>query len=805
MAEKVKKASIVKEMERAYLDYSMSVIVGRALPDVRDGLKPVHRRILYAMSKLGLSSQSSYRKSATVVGEVLGKYHPHGDMAVYDTMVRMAQDFSLLYPLIDGQGNFGSIDGDNAAAYRYTEARLSPIAEVMLKDIDKDTVNFAPNFDSSLKEPLVLPSAFPNLLANGSSGIAVGMSTNIPPHNLGELCDGIMALMENPDIDTTLLMEYIKGPDFPTRGTIVGKEGIKEAYEKGEGKIKVQAKSHFEDAGRGKEKIIITEIPYQLNKTTLIEQIANAANKGKLEGVSDLRDESDRDGIRIVVVLKQNTDKEMVVNRLLKFTDLRRTFGIILLAIVNGVPKKLTLKELLTHYIYHRREVVRRRSEFELDKAEKRAHILEGLRRALDEIDRIIKIIRASKNREKAKDNLIKELDFSEVQSNAILDMRLARLTSLEKEKIIEEYKEKIKLIEKLKSILSSEKRLDSVVIEELKEVKEKFATKRKTGIVEGLVEDLSPENLIKEEDVVVTVTKRGWVKRIPLYTYHSQGRGGRGVIGMPQKDNDYVLSLFIESTHDKMLLFTNKGICYQFQVFDIPEGSRISKGTSLAQLLKMNRGEEPRGVITLREFKEGDNIVLVTRFGVIKKIGSSEFRNAHSGGIIAQGLKEGDELITAVKVGNGDKILLTSKKGQVIRFSEDNLRTMGRNARGVKGMSLGTDDEIISCVVDDGRMKELLFISINGYGKRVAVLEFRKIRRGGKGVIGMKLNKKTGELRCVTGVVENSEIMIITKDGNIIRLHSDDISRQHRPTRGVRVVALKGEDIVTDIALVAE
>ena len=805
MAEKVKKTSIAEEMEKAYLDYSMSVIVGRALPDVRDGLKPVHRRILYAMSKLGLTSQSSFRKSATVVGEVLGKYHPHGDLAVYDTLVRMAQDFSLRYPLIDGQGNFGSIDGDNAAAYRYTETRLSPISELMLRDIDADTVNFTPNFDTSLKEPQVLPSAFPNILANGASGIAVGMSTNMPPHNLAEICDGIIALMQNPDMETNDLMKYIKGPDFPTRGIIVGKAGIQEAYNTGMGKIIMQAKTHYEKGARGKEEIIITEIPYQLNKTTLIEQIANTVNRGKLEGVSDLRDESDRDGIRIVIVLKQNADKELVINKLLKYTDLRRTFGVIMLVIVNGVPEKLTLKELLTHYINHRREVVRRRSQYEHDKALKRAHILEGLRRALDEIDLIIKIIKKSKNREKAKNNLIKEFAFSDEQTEAILNMRLARLTSLEKENIIEEYKEKIILIEKLKTILSSNKRLDSIVIEELEKVKEKFFDKRRTEIIEGTIEEISPENLIKEEDVVVTISKRGWIKRIPLYTYHLQGRGGRGVIGMPQKDNDYVNSLFIGSTHDKMLLFTNKGNCYQLQIFEIPEGSRISKGTSLAQLLHMDRDEEPRGVITLREFKEGDNIILATKHGIIKKIELKEFKNAHSGGIIAQKLKDDDELLTTKNVSKGDKILLASRKGQAIRFKENELRKMGRNARGVIGMSLVKDDEVISCVVENEETSNLLFITSNGYGKRVATSEFREIRRGGKGVIGIKLSQKTGELRCMAGLDEDREIMVITKVGNIIRLHSKDISRQHRPTRGVQVVKIKEGDEVTDVALVLE
>lgn len=805
MSRRIKKSSIVDEMQGSYLDYSMSVIIGRALPDVRDGLKPVHKRILYAMDKLGLSHSSSFKKSATVVGEVLGKYHPHGDMAVYDTMVRMAQDFSLRYPLVEGQGNFGSIDGDNAAAYRYTEARLARIAELMLRDIDRDTVDFSPNFDGSLKEPNVLPSALPNLLVNGSSGIAVGMSTNIPPHNLTEVCDGIIAFVENPDMELDEIMKYIKGPDFPTRGLILGEKGIKKAYKTGKGKIKVQAKTHFEQASHGREKIIITEIPYQLNKTTLIEQIAGVVNRGKVDGISDLRDESDRDGIRIVVLLKQNADREMVLNRLFKYTDLRRTFGIILLAIVDGVPERLSIKEMLTHYIEHRREVIRRRSEYELRKAERRAHILEGLRKALDEIDKIIEVIKKSDDRAHAHKNLVKIFEFSDEQAKAILDMRLAQLTSLEEEKILEEYKEKIKLIEKLNTILSSKKRLDGVLIEEIKEVKEEFGDARRTEIVEGPIEDLSPESLIKDEDVVVTITKRGWVKRIPIYTYRKQGRGGRGIMAMPQKENDFISSLFIESTHDIMLIFTNRGSCYQMQVFNIPEGSRISKGHSIAQLLNMKKGEELRGVITLRDFEEENKMILLTRNGIIKELNVDAFKNAHTGGIIAQKLNEGDELIDARKIEEGNKVLLATEKGQVIRFDESELRPMGRNAKGVIGMRIDSDDRIISCVVEDENTENLLFITSNGYGKRVAIDEFRETRRGGKGVIGIKLNDKTGVLRSMTAVTKEEEVMIISKGGNIIRINTDEISKQHRPTRGVKVVNVKKNDEITDIARLPE
>jgi DNA gyrase subunit A len=806
MAEKIKSSSIVEELEKAYLDYSMSVIVGRALPDVRDGLKPVHTRVLYAMSKLGLFSSSSYKKSATVVGEVLGKYHPHGDMAVYDTIVRMAQDFSLRYPLIDGQGNFGSIDGDNAAAYRYTEVRLSAIAELMLQDIDKNTVNFVPNFDASLSEPTVMPSAFPNLLVNGSSGIAVGMATNIPPHNLVEVCDGVIALIENPDLEVEDLLGFIKGPDFPTRGIIIGEKGLKEAYKTGDGKIEVQAKLHFESESHGREKIIITEIPYQINKATLLEQIAGEVNKGRIDGVSDLRDESDQSGIRIVLTLRKTSDSKTVSKRLLKYTGLRRTFGIILLAIVDGVPQKLDLKQLLQHYIDHRREVVRRRCEFDLDKAEKRAHILEGLLKALDQIDAIIETIKKSKDRGEAQGNLIKKFKFSIEQADAILDMRLARLTSLERSKLVEEYEEKIKLIEKLKSILSSAKRLDAEVISELKEVKEKFGDKRRTEIFEGEREDLSESDLdlVKEEDVVITITKKGFVKRIPLYTYKQQGRGGIGIIGASVGDTDYVTSLLVESSHDEMLLFTNEGKCYPLKAYEIPEAGRLSKGVSLARMLNLGANEIPQAVVTLKEMKESDNVVLVTKKAVIKKVKLLDFANAHSGGIIAQRMKEGDELFTADRVRGDDKILLASSNGQVIKFEESILRQMGRSAQGVIGMKIPDKENIVSCVIADEKIKYLLLISDDGYGKRVDISEFRETNRGGKGVIGMKLTKGR-KLQRMVGLVSEEELMVITETGKIIRLNSESISKQHRSTRGVRILSVKGEDKVTDVAIISD
>jgi DNA gyrase subunit A len=806
MAEKIRSSSIVEELEKAYLDYSMSVIVGRALPDVRDGLKPVHQRVLYAMSKLGLTSGSSFKKSATVVGEVLGKYHPHGDMAVYDTIVRMAQDFSLRYPLVEGQGNFGSIDGDNAAAYRYTEVRMSKIAELMLRDIDKDTVDFVPNFDASLMEPTVLPSAFPNLLVNGSSGIAVGMATNIPPHQLGEVCDGVIALIENPELEVKDLMKWIKGPDFPTRGLIVGDKGLREAYNTGSGKIEVRAKLHFEPESHGREKIIITEIPYQINKATLLEQIAERINQGKIPGISDMRDESDQSGIRVVLTLKKTADSDTVSKRLLKYTGLRRTFGIILLAIVDGVPKMLNLKELLQFYINHRREVVRRKCEYELDKAEKRAHILEGLLKALDQIDKIIETIKKSKNREEAQANLMKIFEFSVEQADAILNMRLSRLTSLEKNKLVDEYEEKIKLIEMLRTILSSAKSLDAEIIKELKEVKEKFDDKRRTEIFGGPVDDLfeSDIDLVKEEDVVITITKKGYVKRIPLYTYKQQGRGGVGIIGASVGDADYVTSLLVESTHDKMLLFTNEGKCYPLQIYQIPESGRTSRGVSLAGMLNLDRTEIPQAVITLREMTESNSVILVTKKGIIKKVKLLDFANAHSGGIIAQRMKEGDELFAAEKVEKGNKIFIAASHGQVIKFDENILRQMGRTAQGVIGMNIPSDENIISCVIADDKIKDLVFISDDGYGKRVDASEFRETNRGGKGVRGIKLTKGR-KLQRMVGVGGEEELMAISEAGKIIRLNADGISKQHRNTRGVKVVSVKGEDKVTDIAIVKD
>ncbi len=806
MAEKIRSSSIVEELEKAYLDYSMSVIVGRALPDVRDGLKPVHQRVLYAMSKIGLTSSSSFKKSATVVGEVLGKYHPHGDMAVYDTIVRMAQDFSLRYPLVDGQGNFGSIDGDNAAAYRYTEVRMSKIAELMLRDIDKNTVDFIPNFDASLMEPTVLPSAFPNLLVNGSSGIAVGMATNIPPHQLGEVCDGVIALIENPELEVKDLMGWIKGPDFPTRGLIVGDKGLREAYNTGSGKIEVRAKLHFEPESHGREKIIITEIPYQINKTTLLEQIADRVNQGKIPGISDMRDESDQSGIRVVLTLKKTADSNTVSRRLLKYTSLRRTFGIMLLAIVDGVPKMLNLKELLQFYINHRREVVRRKCEYELDKAEKRAHILEGLLKALDQIDKIIETIKKSKNREEAQANLIKVFEFSTEQADAILNMRLSRLTSLERNKLVDEYEEKIKIIEKLQNILSSAKRLDAEIIKELKEIKEKFNDKRRTEIFGGPADDLfdSDIDLVKEEDVVITITKKGYVKRIPLYTYKQQGRGGVGIIGASIGDADYVSSLLVESTHDKMLLFTNVGKCYPLNIYQIPESSRTSRGVSLARMLNLDRQEIPQAVITLREMEENDNVVLVTKKGIIKKVKLLDFANAHSGGIIAQRMKEGDELFAAEKVEKGNRIFLAASHGQVIKFDESILRQIGRTAQGVIGMNIPNGESIISCVMGDDKIKDLVFVSDDGYGKRVDASEFRETNRGGKGVRGMKITKGR-RLQRMVGVSGEEELMAISEAGKIIRLNPDGISKQHRNTRGVKVVSIKGEDKVTDIAIVTD
>ncbi len=793
-------APLEDEMRSSYLDYAMSVIVGRALPDIRDGLKPVHRRILYAMHQLGLTHTKPFKKSATVVGEVLGKYHPHGDMAVYNSLVRMAQDFSMRYPLIDGQGNFGSIDGDAAAAYRYTEARLSSIAEEMLADIEKDTVEMVPNFDEKLKEPIVLPTKIPNFLINGSSGIAVGMATNVPPHNLSEVIDALILMIDNPDVQDEDLLRVIRGPDFPTGAAIMGVKGIRDAYLTGRGKIVIKSRFHIEERKNGKEAIVVTEIPYMVNKSNLLRDIANYVRNKSIEGIADLRDESDRNGIRIVIELKRDAPRRVILNKLFKHTNMRSTFGIIFLGLVDGVPKTLTLRQTLQLYLQHREEVVKRRTQFELDKAEKRAHIIEGLKIALDNIDEVVEVIKKSKDTGIAKQNLMKRFGLTEIQSQAILDMKLSRLTGLEREKLEEEYLQLIKEIDRLKTILASRDALMQVIKEELKEIREKYGDERRTEIIPQEEEDIDIEDLIKEEDVVVTLTHKGWVKRIPLDTYRRQGRGGKGVIGMKQGAEDFVQSIFIASTHDYLLIFTSKGRCYRIKVHQIPEGSRVSQGRSIANLVEFQKDEKLKSVVNTKDIGEDKNLVLVTRLGTIKKIPLLAFRNVRKGGIIAQIINEGDELIDSKLISPGDDIMLITKNGSAVRFGENLLRPMGRSAAGVRGIRLRDNDYVIGIIVAK-EDKKVLFISENGYGKRTPIREYRKTGRGGYGVIGMRLTEKTGKLLSAMVIENDDEVILITINGQIIRIPANGISEVHRATQGVKLINLSIGDKVADVA----
>ena len=793
--------NIEDEVKSSYIDYAMSVIVSRALPDIRDGLKPVHRRILFAMKELGLLHSKPFKKSATVVGDVLGKYHPHGDAAVYDSLVRMVQDFSLRYPLIEGQGNFGSIDGDTAAAYRYTEARLSLIAEEMLADIDKNTVDFIPNFDGRLKEPVVLPSRFPNLLVNGSSGIAVGMATNIPPHNLGEIIDGLIALIDNPDVETKEIMKYVKGPDFPTGGIILGKTGIIEAYSTGTGKITVQGRTHFETLKNGKELIIITEIPYQVNKTTLIQNIVELAKSKKITGIQDLRDESDRSGMRIVIELRKDAQKEVVMNQIVKHTKLRQTYGAIFLALCGGVPKILPLKDFMQEYINHRKIVIERRTKFELKKAEARAHILEGFKKALEHIDEIIEIIKKSKDTKEARDKLIARFEFTEIQAQAILDMKLARLTGLERKKIDEEYLELIKKIARFKTILSSPREILLVIKKELEDVKQRFSDERRTDIVESEEEEIELEDLIAEEDVVVTVTRDGYVKRISLLNYRKQGRGGKGVIGITTKDSDIVEHIFVSSTHNYLLIFTNKGRVYWLKVYEIPEGGRTAKGRSIANLVSMIKEEKISAILPVKEFAEGNCIFVVTRKGIVKRTALNAFSNPRKGGIIAATLPE-DDYIVDVKLTQGDdEILIVTSKGMGIRFKEREIRVMGRTAYGVKGVSLNGNDWVVGVeVVRHGA--DLLCASEYGFGKRTPISGFRCIHRGGKGVIAMKLKEKTGRLIGAMEITNDDGLLLITGSGQVIRIAANSISRMGRNATGVKLINLEKGDKLVDITL---
>ncbi|HTZ11324.1 MAG TPA: DNA gyrase subunit A, partial [Candidatus Margulisiibacteriota bacterium] len=772
--EKIIPVNIEEEVKNSYLNYAMSVIVGRALPDVRDGLKPVHRRILYAMQELSLDHSKPYKKCARIVGEVLGKYHPHGDVAVYDTLVRMAQDFSLRYPLVDGQGNFGSVDGDAAAAMRYTEARLAAIADDMLGDIDKETVNFGPNFDASLKEPLLLPAALPNLMVNGSSGIAVGMATNIPPHNLNEIADAIIYVLDHPEAEVKDLMRYVKGPDFPTGGVICGKAGIKDAYATGRGKLLVRAKATVEHQKNGKELIVVTEIPYQVQKSTLIEAIAALVEEKKLEGISDIRDESDKDGMRIVVELKRDTEPQIILNQLFKHTQLEATFGIIMLALVNNRPKVLSLRQVLDNYIDHRKIVIRRRTQFELDKALKRAHILEGLKIALKFIDRIIKTIKTSKNTENAKERLMKEFDLSEIQSQAILEMQLQRLTALERDKIDAEYAELLKKIELCKAILASEKKIEAIIKEELEGLKKKYGDERRTDIV-GEVEELEVEDLIAEEDVVVTISHGGYIKRLPVSAYRKQKRGGRGVTGAEVKEEDFIEHLFVASTKDYLLIFTDKGQVHWLKVYEIPQASRQSKGKAIVNMVQIEPGAKVSSTIPVKEFTEDKYLVMLTKLGQIKKTRLDAYGNPRKAGIIGITLEKGDGLVSVQLTDGKQELLIGTRQGKALRFSEEKVRDMGRGAKGVRAISLAKKDEVIDMIIAK-KDSAVLTVTELGFAKRTTVEEYRLTSRGGKGVINIKVTDKNGEAVNLKAVNDNDELMVITQNGIFLRCAVKDI-----------------------------
>ncbi|MFV2040379.1 MAG: DNA gyrase subunit A [Candidatus Hydrothermarchaeales archaeon] len=798
VSERILNRRIEEEMESSYIDYAMSVIVGRALPDVRDGLKPVHRRILYAMNEAGMTPDKPYKKSARIVGDVLGKYHPHGDTAVYDTIVRMAQDFSLRYPLVDGQGNFGSIDGDRAAAMRYTEVRLSKIATELLTDIEKDTVDFTPNYDDSLKEPRVLPAKIPNLLLNGSSGIAVGMATNMPPHNLVEVVDALTAIIENPETPVEELMETIPGPDFPTGGYILGRSGILDAYRTGRGKITLRAKAEIEE-GEKRQRILVSELPYMVNKSRLIEFIADLVKDKKIEGISDLRDESDRDGMRIVIELKTNAQAEIVLNQLYKHTQMQTTFGIINLALTGGRPVVHTLKELLGAYLSHRKEVVTRRTEFELKKAEARAHILEGLRTALDSIDAVIKLIRASKNGEAAKEGLIAEFGLSAVQAQAILDMRLQRLTALEREKIDSEYEELQKKIEYFRSVLADPQMVLGIIQTELNDLKEKYGDSRRTEIVDGEL-GIEDEDLIPVEDMIVTITNTGYIKRVPIDTYRSQRRGGKGVIGMETKEEDFVEDLFVASTHDYVLFFTNQGKVHLLKVYRLPLTGRYSKGKAIVNLLELGEGEKVRATIPVSEFDPDRYLVFATKKGTVKKTDLSAYRRPRRGGIIAIRLDDDDELISVKLTDGNQEIFMATANGKAIRFSEGELRPIGRGTRGVRGMRLKSGDAVIGMGLAKDE-SQILTITENGFGKRTPVSLYTRIHRGGQGVINIITDDRNGRAVSTQEVTGDEEIMVTTLEGIVIRTHVSEISLVSRNTKGVLIMRLNKKDRVVAVA----
>lgn len=783
-------AELGKEMQQSFLEYSMSVIVSRALPDVRDGLKPVHRRILYAMNESGYLPTKPHMKSARTVGDVIGKYHPHGDIAVYDTMVRLAQPFSMRVPLVDGHGNFGSIDGDSAAAMRYTEARLDKPAMELLRDLDKETVDFQPNYDESLQEPKVLPARFPNLLVNGSAGIAVGMATNIPPHNLGEVIDGVVKMIENPDVTTQELMECIKGPDFPTGGIILGRKGIYDTYATGRGRIITRAKTEVEPMQNGRQRIVVTEIPYMVNKAMLVAKIAELVHDKRLEGISDIRDESDREGMRIVIELKRDVNSAVVLNYLYKHTQMQESFGAIMLALVDGEPKVLSLHQMLYHYLEHQKDVIVRRTRYDLDKAEARAHILEGLLIALDNIDEIVRIIRNSPNTVEAKTQLMERFALTDKQAQAILDMRLARLTGLERERLQEEYAELEKTIAYLRAVLADEKMVLGIIREEILAIKAKYADERRTQIslMDG---EIDPEDLIQEDSVVVTLTHFGYVKRIPRATYRSQNRGGKGIMGMTTREEDYAEQMLVTSTHDEIMFFTNRGRVYSLKGYEIPEAGRAARGTAIVNLLQLTGGEKVTAMIPLPRESEGKYLTMATRFGLIKKTALDEFANLRKAGLIAIVLREDDELIGVELTGDDDELMLATRQGQAIRFKETDIRSMGRNSMGVKSFDLAENDEVISVArIEEG--KQVLAITQNGYGKRTDVSEFRVQSRGGKGIMAMRLTDKTGLMAAQLLVSEDEDIMLITDDGTIIRMPVSDISVIGRVSQGVRVMRVE-------------
>lgn len=798
----IKEINISQEMRSSFLDYAMSVIVSRALPDVRDGLKPVHRRILYAMHDLGMHSDKPYKKSARIVGDVIGKYHPHGDSAVYETMVRMAQDFNYRYMLVDGHGNFGSVDGDSAAAMRYTEARMSKISMELLRDINKDTIDYQDNYDGEEKEPVVLPARFPNLLVNGTSGIAVGMATNIPPHQLGEVIDGVLAISKDPEMTIPELMDIIPGPDFPTAGMILGRSGIRKAYETGRGSITLRAKVEVEEKANGKEVIIVHEIPYQVNKAKLIEKIADLVRDKKIDGITDLRDESDRNGMRIVIEVRRDANASVLLNNLYKQTALQTSFGINLLALVNGQPKVLNLKQCLEYYLEHQKVVIRRRTQFELRKAEARAHILEGLRIALDHLDEVINLIRSSQTTDIAREGLMTKFNLSEKQAQAILDMRLQRLTGLEREKIEDEYSNLVALIAELKAILADEEKLLDIIREELTELKERFNDKRRTEIVSGGIEQIEDEDLIPRENIVLTLTHKGYIKRLPVSTYRAQKRGGRGIQGMGTNEDDFVEHLITTSTHDTILFFTNKGKVYRAKGYEIPEFSRTAKGIPIINLLGVDKDEWVNAIIPVEEFADDWFLFFTTKQGISKRSPLSSFANIRNNGLIALNLREDDELISVRLTDGSKEIIIGTSHGMLIRFPEEDVRSMGRTATGVKGINLSNGDEVVGMEVleDDS---QVLIVTKNGYGKRTPAEEYRVQGRGGKGIKTCNITEKNGSLVSMKAVTGEEDVMLITTGGVLIRMAVSDISTMGRNTQGVRLIRIN-EDAGEAVSTVA-